>query len=77
MPLEFVISLKDKQFLLLNGCLHNIHQKYDAKIVWRCTEYKKFFRKGRCHTTIRYYNIIFNLTQLIIIYKCNVRNNVM
>eukprot|EP00102_Acyrthosiphon_pisum_P022051 XP_016659261.1 PREDICTED: FLYWCH-type zinc finger-containing protein 1-like isoform X2 [Acyrthosiphon pisum] len=51
MPLEFVISQKGKKLLLLNGYLHNIHQKYDEKIVWRCTQYKKFSCKGRCHTT--------------------------
>lgn len=51
MPLTFVKSQKCKKLLLFNGYLHNIHQKYDEKIVWRCTEYKKFSCKGRCHTT--------------------------
>lgn len=51
MPLTFVKSQKGKNLLLLNGYLHNIHQKYDEKIVWRCTDYKNFLCKGRCHTT--------------------------
>lgn len=45
MSLTFVNSQKGKNLLLLNGYLHN-HQKYNEKIVWRCTDYRKFSCKG-------------------------------
>jgi len=70
MPLEFFISQKDKTLLLLNGYLHNIHQKYYEKIVWHCTEYKKFSCKGRCHTTTDSESGIIILFLIKCIYIC-------
>jgi len=46
-----VKNQKGNNLLLFNGYLHNIDEKYENKIVWRCTEYKKLSCKSRCHTT--------------------------
>jgi len=51
MPLTFIKSQKGKNMLINKGFLYSIHDVYETKVVWRCTEYKNLSCKSQCHTT--------------------------
>ncbi|CAI6348182.1 unnamed protein product [Macrosiphum euphorbiae] len=51
MPLKFIKSQKGKNMSVYNGFLYSKHEVYENKIVWRCSDFKKFACKSRCHTT--------------------------
>ncbi|XP_025191946.1 uncharacterized protein LOC112592160 [Melanaphis sacchari] len=51
MLLKFIKSQKGKKMLVYNGFLYSKHEEYENKIVWRCSDYKKFACKSRSHTT--------------------------
>lgn len=50
MPLKCIKCQKGKNILVYNDYLYSKHEVYENKIVWRCSDNKKFACKRRCHT---------------------------
>ena len=50
MELEFVMSNKGREMLVVDGCPFRLEKTIKEKKIWKCTEYRTAKCKSRCHS---------------------------
>lgn len=50
MPLNYILSTKNKKLLILDNYIYHQERDGSSKVYWKCNYYKKFRCRGRVHT---------------------------
>lgn len=60
MPLNYIMSQRNKKLLVHNNHVHRKEKYGDDKIIWKCNDYKQFRCCGRVHADTKYrFNIMY------------------